>query len=210
MENQVHFLLDLTVNQERDSYCFTFLLEEEYWYFQHVESIMLRLDQLEPLPTSRFPDLPETKKTWMREEIRMTEVIRLFNWLVQEKGRDFALDWFRDGEGYTLAAKTWVPFVPAHRAFILYLCWEQSSLRGSVVTLMELDDQAARVTMTPLDFLLYQQTGHLSQQIAFQEYRSLCETIWVDRARKAGWEVVFNYQNDQCEMLFQRSEIQRE
>jgi hypothetical protein len=210
VENQVHILLDLTVNHERDPYCFTFFLEDGQWYFQHAESITLRLDQLEPLPTSHFPDLSETKKAWMSEEIRMTEMIRLFNWLVQDKGRDFAFHWFQDGEGYALAAKTWVPFVPARRAFILYLCWEQSCLRGSAVTLQELNDQVARVSMIPIDLLLYQQTGHSKQQIAFQDYRNLFETIWVDRARKAGWEVAFTYQNERCEMLFRRSEIQKE
>lgn len=207
VENQVHFLLDLTIHHERDRYCFSFLLESGQWYFQHVESITLRLDHLEPLPTSRFPDLPEAKKAWMREEIRVTGMVRLLNWLVQEKGREFAFHWFQDGEGYVLAAKTWVPFVAAHRAFILYLCWEQSHLCGSAVTLLELNDHVARIEMEPIYFLLYQQTGHLKQQIAFENYRCLFEIIWTDRARKAGWEVTFAYQNERCEMLFQKPGI---
>ncbi len=204
VEQQVHFMLDLTLNHERDTYCFSFMLEDGAWYFQHVESITLRLDQMDPFPTRRFPDLPEQKKAWMREEIRVTEMVRLYQWLVKEKGQEFALNWFLDGEGYVLAARSWVPFVPVHQAFILFLCWEQSNLRGSNVTLLELNDQVARVDIIPIDFLLYQQTGHLQQQIAFQDYHCLFETIWVDRARKAGWEVTFTYQNEQCEMLFRR------
>jgi cyclic lactone autoinducer peptide len=210
VKDQIHFLLDLTLHNERDRYCFSFLLEDGQWYFQHVEGITLCLDRLDPLPTSRFPEVSETKKACIREEIRVTEMVRLYNWLIQEKGRDFAYQWFRDGEGYVLAAKTWVPFVPAHRAFILYLCWEQSCLRGSAVTLLELDDQAARVAIIPIDFLLYQQTGHLKQQIAFQEYRCLFEAIWTDRARKASWKVAFAYKNERCMMYFYRPELPEE
>ncbi len=205
-ENQVHFLLSLTLNGDYDTYCFSFLLEDRDWYFQHVESITIRLDSLEPLPTSHFPDLPEAKKAWMREEIRISEMVHLFQWLVNEKGRSFALNWFLDGEGYALAAKTWVPFVPAYRAFILYLCWEQANLRGSSVTLFELSDTTARVLIEPLYFKLYQAAGHLKLQISFDDYSHLFEILWKDRARKAGWQVEFTYQNEKVEMLFRREE----
>jgi hypothetical protein len=67
----------------------------------------------------------------------------LFNFLSREKGKDYAFDWFRDGAGYFLEARTWVPLVPPGRAFILYLCWEQSNLLGNNVTLHKLDDSEA-------------------------------------------------------------------
>ena len=204
VENRVHYLLDLTVDHATETFCFTFLVEGSDWYFQHAESIILRLDLLDPLPTSRFPDLHETKKVWMSEEIRMTEMVRLFNWLVQERGRDFAFYWFQDGEGYSLAAKTWVPFVPVHQAFILYLCWEQSNLRGSLVTLVELSDEIARVEMDSMYFHLYHRTGHLKQQISFEDYQKLFEATWNDRAEKAGWQVAFALQNALVQMKFQR------
>lgn len=204
VESQVHFLLGLTMNGEFDTYCFSFLLEDGQWYFQHVENITLRLDQLEPLPTTRFPDLSEAKKAWIREEIDVSKMVRLYQWLVQEKGRDFALGWFLDEEGYALAVKAWVPFVPAYRAFILYLCWEQTNLRGSSVTLLELSDTTARVQIEPIYIKLYQQTGHLKLQISFEDYLCLFESLWKDRAMKAGWQVEFTYRNERVEMLFRR------
>jgi hypothetical protein len=204
VENQVHFLLGLTQYGDYDTFCFSFLVEDEEWYFQHVENITLRLDQLGPLPTNHFPDLSEAKKAWIREETEVSKMVRLYQWLVQEKGSSFALDWFQDGEGYALGAKTWVPFVPAHRAFILYLCWEQANLRGSSVTLIELSDTTARIHIEPLYFKLYQQAGHLILQISFDDYRCLFETIWADRARKASWQEGFTYQNEMCDMEFRR------
>jgi hypothetical protein len=197
--DQVHFLLPL---QEQVTYCFSFLLESGEWYFQHVECITLRLDKVDSLPTSHFPDLPEEKKAWIREEIRVSEMVRLFQWLLKNNGRSFAMDWFLDGEGYLLAARAWVPFVPVHQAFILYLCWEQASLRGSAVTLVEMNDLAARVQIQPIYFQLYKHTTHLKQQISFEDYRCLFETIWIDRASKAGWDLTFSYQNEICELFF--------
>jgi hypothetical protein len=204
VEQQVHFVLDLTLNHDRDTYCFSFLLEDGAWYFQHVESITLCLDQLGPLPTRRFPDLPEQKKAWMREEIRVTEMVRLYQWLVNEKGQEFALNWFLDGEGYVLAARSWVPFVPVYQAFILYLCWEQSNLRGSQVTLIELGDEIARVEIDSMYFHLYHGTGHLKRQFSFEEYRKLFEANWIDRAEQGGWNVAFAFQNGSVQMVFQR------
>ncbi|MCX6567163.1 MAG: hypothetical protein NTW38_12225 [Candidatus Aminicenantes bacterium] len=42
--------------------------------------------------------------------------------LSREKGKDYLANLLRDGAGYYLSAKAWVPFLPPERAFILYLC----------------------------------------------------------------------------------------
>lgn len=62
------------------------------------------------------------------EELQVSRDVWLLNALAAEKGRDSALDWFKDGAGYALAARVWVPFVSPSRAFVLYLCWEQANL----------------------------------------------------------------------------------
>jgi hypothetical protein len=126
--NQVHYLVPLTIDGARATYCFTFLTGAGKCYFQHLESITVRLDKTGPLPVSTFPDVSEAQKAWMREEFSVSEQVRLFNMLAKEKGRQFAFDWFKDGPGYFMEAHTWVPFVPVSRAFILYLCWEQANL----------------------------------------------------------------------------------
>ncbi len=135
VEKQVHYLIPLTFDGGKATYCFSFLVEDNDWYFQHLEAITIRLDKIGSLPTSEFPDLSEEQKFWMREEIRISKQVRLFNLLVEEKGREFAFNWFKDGYGYLVAARSWVPFFPPVKAFILYLCWEQSRLRGEEVTL---------------------------------------------------------------------------
>jgi len=197
VEDQVHFLIPLSFDNQKATYCFSFLSEGKNWYFQHLEAITIRLDKISSLPTSKFPDLPEETKAWMREEFRVSHQVRLFNLFVGEKGREFAFNWFRDGAGYSLAARSWVPFFPIEKAFILYLCWEQSNLRGNEVTLEELDDRQAVVRIKPIYFDLYKGSGHLNQQISFEDYRKLFETIWQDRAINAGWELKIQYKEEE-------------
>jgi hypothetical protein len=199
---QVHFLLPLTFDGQRSTFCFSFLVEEGNWYWQHVESIVLRLDQLGPLPAMSFPDLPEVQKAWMREKVRVTEQVRTFKYLVELKGTLFAMDWLKDGPGYALAARTWVPFVPPSRAFVLYACWEQASLRGNPVTLYQLEEQEALLEIEPIYLKLYRETGHLRQQIGWNEYKLLYETIWSDRAAHAGWELEIEYGGEMCRLHF--------
>jgi len=206
VENQVHFLIPLSFENQKGTYCFSFVVDGTKWYFQHLEFITIRLDKVTSLPASRFPDLPEETKAWMRAEIRVSQQVRLFNLLAREKGREFALGWFKDGAGYALAARSWVPFFPIPRAFILYLCWEQSNLRGNEVTLELLDDRQAVVRMRPIYFDLFESSGHLKQQISFDDYRAIFETIWHDRARNAEWELTIKYGIKEIVLHFKKQE----
>jgi hypothetical protein len=191
--NRVHVLIPLTFDNSRATYCFTFIVEGGKWYFQHLEAITIRLDKIGPLPASTFPDVDEEIKAHIREEIRWSREIRLFYLLAQEKGKDFAFDFFKEGNGYFLAARTWVPFVEPRKAFILYMCWEQANLRGNEVVLEKFDDDEALVRMKTHYFRLYQVTAHLRQWISFEDYKRLFETIWQDCARAAGWKLRIEY-----------------
>lgn len=126
------------------------------------------------------------------------------------QGRDYAFDFFKDGAGYFLAAKTWVPFVEPRRAFILYACWEQANLRGNPVTLEKLGDAEAVVRVSTYYFGLYKASAHLRQQIPFEDYRRIFETIWRDRARAAGWAFEIEYKDEgypasSCVLRFKRA-----
>ena len=195
--NHLHCLVPLSFDGEKVTYCFTFLVEPENWYFRHLEGITMRLDKIATLPTSEFPDIPEQNKVWLRQEGYWSEQVRLFNFLVKEKGKDFAFSWFADGRGYLLAAKAQVPFLPPEKAFVLYLCWEQAKLNASSITLEKLDDRQAIVRMKPVYFQLYEKTGHLKEQISFADYRKIFETMWQDRANKAGWDLNMSYEDGQ-------------
>jgi hypothetical protein len=206
---QVNFLIPLTFDGETANYCLTFLVEGGSWYFRHLEAINIRLDKTGPLPTSRFPDVDEATKARIREENGWSREVRVFNLLAELKGKPFAFDFFKDGNGYFLAAKTWVPFLEPRRAFVLYACWEQANLRGNMVTLEKLDDDEAVVRMSPYYFRLYKESAHLPQQIPFEDYARIFETIWQDRARSAGWALTIEYGNEgyrasECRMHFKR------
>jgi len=205
----VHFLIPLTFDGRTASYCLTFLVEDGAWYFRHLEAINIRLDKTGPLPASTFPDVDEATKAHIREEARWSREVRVFNELAALKGKTYAFDFFKDGNGYFLAAKTWVPFVEPRKAFILYACWEQANLRGNAVTLEALDDAAAVVRMSTYFFGLYKASAHLRKQIPFEDYARIFETIWKDRARAAGWALEIEYKNEgfrasECVLRFKR------
>lgn len=202
---QLHYLLPLTLESGKATYTFTFLVDGDRWYFQHLDAIAIRLDRLGSLPVSSFPDVPEDTKAWMRAEYDVTRQVWLYQTLKAEKGVAEARKWLTDGAGYALAARVWIPFVSPERAFVLYLCWEQANLRGGRVTLERLEDSDASVRLTPAWFLLYRISGHLRQQIAIDEYRDLFEYLWRDRARNAGWSVEFSYTGDEVVMHLSRA-----
>lgn len=204
----------ITLGQSRNSpweYVFCFKVADGRWLYRFTEGIFIRLDRVAELPATGpgFPDLPEERKHWMRQEIYWSEQVRLFNFLTLEKGKDFAFRWVADGigngVGYLLGASAWVPFVPPHRAFILYLCWEYAKLLGDAVTLEKLDDKEAVVRLDDLTyFALYLRATHLKQQISFEDYIKIFETIWQARAEAAGWRLVIDGQGRQIFLRFSR------
>lgn len=211
VDDQVHFVISLPYrgDEQRLStpFCFTFLVVGGRWYFQHMETIIIPMDRLGPLPATTFPDAPAERKAWMREEIEVSDQVRLFAFLAGEKGRDFAFGWFCDGAGYALGARTWVPFVSPHRAFVLYLCWDFANRRENPVTLETLSDTEAVVRVTPRWFRIYDAAAHLKPRISAEDFRRLFETIWTDRARNAGWSVEFSYRGDECVFRFRRKAL---
>ena len=205
VKNQVHYVISLKFGERKRDFCFSFIIENGNWFFQHLEAIFIRLDKTDEPPVSTFPDLPDERKAWMREEIRIGRQVRTYNELKNLKGKEYALNWFKDGRGYFLRARTWCPFVETTKAFILYTCWEQANLRGNKVTLEKLEENEAVVNMQ-LDFLaLYQRAAHLKQQISYEEYIQIFETVWKDRAFHAGWEIDIKYlENFYCVFTFKK------
>jgi hypothetical protein len=204
--NQVHYIVPLTLQRgdstSTSTFCFTLVLEGGQWYFQHLESIFIRLDKIGEPPVSSFPDLSDERKAWMRDEFQTTKDVLLFAYLTREKGKEFAFDWFRDGSGYAIQAQTWVPFVSPERAFILYVCWDLSNLRREPVVLEKLSDEEARVRFAPRAFALYDQTSQIKQHINIDDYRRLFEVAWLDRARSAGWDLHISYEKGECVFRF--------
>jgi hypothetical protein len=204
--NRVHYLARLALRQgdstSTGTYCFSLVVDGERWYFQHLESIFIRLDTIGQPPVSGFPDLPDEQKAWMRDEVRISRDVRLFGDLSRLIGKQPALDWFKDGAGYALQARAWVPFVSPERAFILYLCWDLSNLQAEHTVLEKLADDEAIVRFTPRAFGIYNAASHLKQQINVDDYRLLFETPWLDRARNSGWDLTISYEEEECVFRF--------
>jgi hypothetical protein len=198
----VHFVIQLSEHGTPGTYSFTFLDEGGQWFLQHFESIVLRLDRVGTPPVSTFPDLSEDKKAWMRQENYWSQMVVLFHQMRAATGAEAAFNMFRDGQGYLVQAKTWVPFLPPARAFILYACWEQSRLQGNGVTLERLNSNEAVVSIDSIYLRLYRQTSHLRTLISEDDYRRIFETIWRDRAVAAAWTVQFSYEGTQCRLRF--------
>ena len=163
-----------------------------------MEGIFIRLDKTPKPPTSDFPDIDADTKAWQREEIYWSEIVRLYLSIAKKNGKPYALDLMKSGPGYFVAAKSWVPFVAPARAFILYLCWNESRLRENLVVLEKLTDLEAVVSMQTHYFFLYKRATHLRQWIPFDEYRQIFETIWQDRAAAAGWALEIKYEDPEC------------
>ncbi len=197
--DEVHYIVTFTWGgQAKSDFCFTLLKEAGGWYYRHVENIFIRLDRVDKFPATEFPDLPEEKKAWQREEGYWSQMVFFQGVLAKEKGKDYLANLLRDGAGYFLAARTWVPFLAPERAFVLYACWEQSRLRGNPVSLDSLTDTESVVRIRPQFFALYKQSTHLRTQIAFEDYRNIFETIWQDRSAAAGWKLEIKYEDPEC------------
>ena len=204
---QINFIIPF--GDDTKPFNFMFIEENGQWYFRHLEQVMLRLDKTPPPPTSAFPDTNEERKAWARDEIYWSQIVRFHVALAPKIGRTAFLDLLRDGRGYAVAAQSWVPFVPPHRAFVLYLCWDLAQLhgmntRGESVRLESLDDQVAVVRLRDHPFFqLYLVATHIRPQISFADYREIFETIWQDRARAAGWALAIDYRSpDGLDIVF--------
>jgi hypothetical protein len=197
--NLVHFVVKLRIGRETATErSLSFIKEGGRWYFGHMENIMIRLDKIPPPPTSEFPPLPEETMTWQRNEILWSDLVRIYLTTAEKNGKDFALNLFKTGAGYFVGAKSWVPFVPPARAFILYLCWAESRLYGNSVTLEKLTDEEAVVSLQTHYFFLYKRSSHMRRWLPFEEYRAIFETIWQDRAANAGWKLEIEYKDPEC------------
>lgn len=200
----VHFVVRLSERGTPGTYSFTFLTENGRWFLQHFESIVLRLDRVGPLPVTSFPDIADDKKEWIREEHYWSKMVYFFRLVRKAAGDEAAFNMFRDGAGYAVSAKTWIPFVPPSRAFVLFACFDQSRLRGDKVTLERLDEHEARIVFDSIYFALYRRTGHLRRQVSEQDYRRIFETIWTDRAVAAGWSAEYACQGSKVVLRLTR------
>ncbi len=196
--NVAHFLF--TLQGDDDQFCASVISEGDRHYFQQLESITIDFSNPPPTPCAgaELPSLSEQQLAWMRAEVNMTDQVRLFNHLACTQSRQFALDWFKDGDGFFLAARAWIPYYEPRIAFLWYAAWSEHYLHGNPVLVQNISHNSGSICFTdPLHWRLYRQTGHLKTQISEADYEAMFDAIWQDRARAAGWhlETVRNVQS---------------
>lgn len=202
-DNTVHFFFDL--GPETSTFCISVVIENDRWYFQHLEAITIDFSAPPSLPcsTEDLPNLPEQTISWIREEGDMTERVRLYNFLVQEKSREFALNWLKDGVGFFLAARAWIPYLEPRVAFLWYAAWSEARLHMNAVVVVKADADGGLIHLTdPLHWCLYRQTSHLKEQISPADYEAMFEAVWQDRAEKAGWRLQIVHAGDSIKLQF--------
>jgi hypothetical protein len=185
--------------------CFSFVEQKGARFLSHIEGVLVPLEQAEaPGPVLR--NSLERKAIRQTLELETSNHLRMFQLLSHEKGTQAAREWFTDGDGYFLMARTWAPYLMPRKAFILYLCREQSNLTGNEATIERMDDDCAVVRFLPMYLDMYRTAGHLRQQISYEDYTGLFEAIWRDRAEKAGWRLEIGYGEETCVFSFQAME----
>jgi len=185
-----------------DEYRFDFALLEDKWVLCFIECITLPVSAIPAVPYETFPPLSD-KEAWIRAEKAISRDVYLYCKLKRLLGAEEALNWFNDGAGEFMGAKSWVPFFEERKAFIVYSAWMENRIYGeSVVIDVFSADRCVLRLRQHLWFRLYRSALHLAQQISLEEFRALFEHIWKDRAKHSGWEIEFTYDGEDTIMTF--------
>lgn len=164
---------------------------------QNDANTVIQLDSVMYYPVSYFPDLPEEQKAWMREDKYWSQMLYFYLIWSKERNKEAIFNLYKDGPEYLAQAKSRIPYLPEHKAFVLYLCWEQSKLRGTRVVLEKYDDNSATISLKPIYFRLYKNIPTYQKLIPLEDYRGLFENIWTDRCANAGWGLQIDYKDDE-------------
>ena len=183
-------------------YRFDFISENSKWRLCFIEGITLPLENINNFPYNLFAPLPE-KESWIRVERDISKTVHFFCKLRDIFGFDEALLWFNDGASEFLCAKSWVPFYRESKAFILFCGWIESRINGENVSIDMLSDTKYVIRfINHLWFKIYHVASHIKVQLTLDEYKALFEHIWSDRATHAGWNIHFEYDENDTILTF--------
>lgn len=188
-----------------DDYRFDFLLIEKQWKLSFIECITLPISDISDLPYVDFKTLPE-KETDIRCEKEISKQIFLYNQFKKLIGQQKAMEMFYDGAGEALCARSWVPFYSDQLTYIAYFAWMQNRIYGEKVEIVKFDEQSCCLRFCQhLWRKMYIITTHLQKMINYEEYISLFESIWRNRASECGWSLQFIYHGEDTELVFSKS-----
>lgn len=183
-------------------YRFDFIVDEGKWRLCFIECITIPIKNVNTLPFTDFPAVPE-HETWIRAEKNISRTVYLYNRLKESFGSEKAIEWFLDGAGEFLAAKSWIPYFDDKRAFVAYIAWCENRLNGEIASIESFDNSKCVIRLKDhLWFKVYNSASHLKLMITESEYRNLFEHIWIDRAKQSGWNVRFEYTGSDTIIIF--------
>lgn len=189
-EEKLVFTLKST---EKDEIRLDFVDRDERWRFYLIDGLTIPIKEMPQLPFSDFPAYPDFENR-MRMEYVVTKKVLFYLRLEAEKGKEEALTWFRDGDGYKLNIEAWMPYFSLRKSFVLFTAWVENRYWGQKMVIEELSDTHSVLAFVDHEWLiLYDVAGHLRPRISLEEYKELFEDQWRDRARWAGWSVQFAY-----------------
>ena len=132
----------------------------------------------------------------------ITEKVYFYLRLKEEKGKEEALTWFRNGQGYKLNVEAWMPYFTLRKSFVVFAAWVENRYWGQKMVIEALSDARSVLVFKDHEMLrLYDVAGHLRPKISLEEYKELFEDQWRDRARWAGWDVQFAYDGYDTRMI---------
>lgn len=201
-EEKVIFTLK---SSEKDEIRLDFLVRDNRWYFYMIDGLTIPIKKLPELPLSEFSAYPFTDR--MRREDVITKQVYFYLKLKEEKSQEEALSWFRNGAGYKLNIEAWMPYFSIRKSFVLFTAWRENQYWGQEMVVEALSENHGVLLFKNHEYLmLYDVAGHLKPRINLQEYKTLFEDKWRDRANAVGWNIKFNYDNYDTRMVLDAEE----
>jgi len=177
-----------------------FVIREDRWYFYLIDGLTIPIKEIPNLPLTEFSSYPFENR--MRAEDVITKKVYLYLKLKEEIGKEEALSWFRNGEGYRLNIDSWMPYFTRRKSFVLFTAWRENRYWGQKMEVRELSETHSVLLFKDHEYLmLYDVTGHLRPSISLEEYKELFEDKWRNRASAVGWNVQFEYDGYDTHMI---------
>ncbi len=179
-----------------------FLLEDNMYRLACMDGYTIPLKHVDQLPFHEYTPLPN-RESIMREEYRVSAMVRDYVRLVGMIGKRDALDWFKDGVGEKAGVPAWMPYFTRRKAFIAYTAWMQNRLYGEDVVITKFAEEQSELLFRNHSWLfLYHAAAHIKQIISYEDYLELFETIWRDRAFHTGLQMEIAYEGNDIRMSF--------
>jgi hypothetical protein len=183
----------VTANCDDGLYRFDFISNGSGWELCFIECITIPIKSIDKVPFNNFPVMTE-HEIWVRAEKTISRIVYLYNKLKECFDREKALEWFLDGAGEFIAAKSWIPFFEDKKAFIAYMAWCESRINGEITSIESFNNSKCIIRLKDhLWFKVYNCASHLKSLISEKEFKELFEYIWIDRGKQSGWSVDFEY-----------------